>query len=1293
MRTGKRFGASLFLFGALFLYSTPVWAQTGQEFGHPAFQRFTARELRAPPQTWVGVQTPSGTMLFGGTDSVLEYDGGEWRTIPIPNGGFIRGLARDPSGTIWVGGVNEVGKLSVGPDGYRFSSLSHLVPAQFKQFREVWEIFVYNDGVFFFTANGFLVCRDNRFEFLAWPTATDRSWVGSVAGQRVLAHATDQGLYQFVEGRFRLLSDDPLVREARVYQMLELPGGDILLLTLNRGLLRVSGSTAQPFKTEADQIFSNASTINAVRLPNERLAIGIRGRGIVLLDLQGKLIGGFLEENGLQDPTILSLATDRTGGLWICSDTALTRVELGSNAQFFDHLNGLGRADVQRVLRHKGELFAASKAGVFRLETGTVESGFARFKRIPETPSSWAITEYANGLLIAGSALLTIEDHKAVPLPFQYGWVSTTVSSARRAGLVYLCMQDGLAAIRWDGTQWVDEGRLPGLVEDVRSLVELPGGDLLVGTLQSGIFQVGFREGTGSIMARGMVQRRPLPDWKETTSRPAWVVPWAGGCLVFYQSAIVRFNARTEQFSPFEVTPRLTNETIDYAFGGQSPKWHYWIRTIDQDQTARGFFGRRLWWLDPEGVRHAIPNHIVDGLGEVREPWEEDTPEGSLLWLAGSEGIARVKRDRAFKPKAPFRLEIRAVSGATGQPIPLPPHDAELVLPFAQREIKVRLNADRFDPADQIQLQTRIEGAQMRSFPPSNKLEWQTPALAEGRYQLHATAVDTDGVTSNESVLRFAIQPPWYRTWWMLIAYVVLGIVFLALVVRWRVWQLRKRERELVAEVEARTAELLESQQRLKEVAKNAEAANRAKSAFLANMSHELRTPLNSILGYSQLLLRDPRQERDHRVRLRTIFNSGEHLLQMINEMLDLSKVESGAVTVELKPVQLIALLNGVAEELRMRAAQKKLAFNFSIDPALPEWIATDPLRLRQILYNLLGNAIKFTSRGEVGFHAMRADEMVRVEVFDTGSGIPDRELSRVFEPFYQASNNRQASQGVGLGLYICQRIVQLLGGEMTVSSIQGHGSTFSFYLPCNPVDPVVSAGARDRIIGYEGPRKRILVIDDNPQNRRVVQEFLESVGFNVTWGASTNDGLAALRHQHFDLVISDIRMPGKDGYALIREINELPGCREMIKIASSASVYLDDQRRAKEAGYHDFLPKPVAEEELYQVVGRHLGLRWIRSSFEALPATKRAFTSPEEAESTPLGEPLPAPPELATVLEHARLGDVVAVRREIQLLRSKDPLYATFCDRLEILADNFRMGAVEVLLRKAASTVATGSG
>ena len=253
----------------------------------------------------------------------------------------------------------------------------------------------------------------------------------------------------------------------------------------------------------------------------------------------------------------------------------------------------------------------------------------------------------------------------------------------------------------------------------------------------------------------------------------------------------------------------------------------------------------------------------------------------------------------------------------------------------------------------------------------------------------------------------------------------------------------------------------------------------------------------------------------------------------------------------------------------------------------------TDPVRLRQVLYNLLANAMKFTAQGEVAFRVYLDSAQIRFEIKDTGKGIPKQELAQIFKPFYQATNNGLTGQGVGLGLYISKQIVELLGGEITVTSQVGQGSTFSFFIPRRDTLPGLSDIQSPQIVGYRGRRRRILVVDDEPLNRAMLKELLSMVGFTAIEADSTENALSMIKN-HFDAVISDIRMPDFDGHALCRQMRSSPETENLVIIASSASVFAEDQRLALDSGFNDFLAKPVMEEELFAILEKHLELTWI---------------------------------------------------------------------------------------------------
>jgi signal transduction histidine kinase/ActR/RegA family two-component response regulator len=652
------------------------------------------------------------------------------------------------------------------------------------------------------------------------------------------------------------------------------------------------------------------------------------------------------------------------------------------------------------------------------------------------------------------------------------------------------------------------------------------------------------------------------------------------------------------RLEPFGLIAKsLPGRDVQMITKSQLTEDYVWVSSRPPDaDPATGFEIGRLY---SSGRYEGLSHTVSYPLGVINSIWDEKVEGESVAWIAGDYGLMRVFLDRPAFSKRKFELYPGQIVTAEGNPIPIP-DGRELKLRYDDRDFQIRFGTDHFSVGNELYYQTTLEGKVVHRSPTMTAPVWRSGALSEGHYLLDVQAKDSDGIESKVLRLAFTIKPPWYRTLWMEIVWGVLAILIVYLSIRWRTWQMTLRQRQLVQTVDLRTRELRLNEielRKAKDAAElergRAETANRAKTAFLANMSHELRNPINSILGYAQILLRRRDPSDDGGAKLRTILASGEHLLEMINEVLDLSRVESGKGSVELRSLELPKFIAGVVDEFQLRAAHGQLRFIHEIHGELPQWIESDPVRLRQVLYNLLGNAVKFITQGEIAFRVYVTSEQIRFEVKDTGKGIPQEDLPSIFKPFYQASNNQLIGQGVGLGLHISKQIVELLEGKISIDSEPGRGSTFSFEIPRRDANPVNPEPALPEIIGYEGPLRKILVVDDEPLNRSLLKELLSTVGFDTVAAESTEQALSLLKDS-FDAAISDIRMPGYDGHTFCRRLRSSDETKNLIIIACSASVFADDQRLALASGFNDFLPKPVMEEELFQILGRQLRVKWL---------------------------------------------------------------------------------------------------
>ncbi|WP_437995865.1 ATP-binding protein [Sorangium sp. So ce185] len=484
----------------------------------------------------------------------------------------------------------------------------------------------------------------------------------------------------------------------------------------------------------------------------------------------------------------------------------------------------------------------------------------------------------------------------------------------------------------------------------------------------------------------------------------------------------------------------------------------------------------------------------------------------------------------------------------------------------------------------------------------------------------------------------------------------------------------------MAQEVEGLVAELIGARDA-------ADAASRAKSDFLASMSHELRTPLNGILGYAQLIERAPELTARTRDGLRVIRRSGEHLLALINDVLDLSKIEAGKLDLRPGEVRFPAFIDAVAELCRVRAEQKGISLATSYrGPALA--LRADEKRLTQVLLNVLGNAIKFTSRGGVTFDVTVLDgapalsprsprlRTVRFRVTDTGPGIAPEHLSRIFDRFEQVGDETARSEGTGLGLAITKRIVEHWGGSIDVESAQGRGSVFTVALPLEEAAHQASTRAAstwEDIAGYEGERRTILVVDDNAENRALLRDALAPLGFTLREAESGAQALAVAAEHRPGLVIMDHSMPGLDGFETARRLREIPALGEVVVIGSSASVSDADRLRGMAAGCDDFLPKPVDVGALLDKIQRHLGLTWL---------SRRDGPQSPGSPGEEIGRSSrPSAEQISALRELLRRGRVEELLAETQKLEQAEPRLAGWMAQVRALAQAYKLRELRELL------------
>ena len=914
------------------------------------------------------------------------------------------------------------------------------------------------------------------------------------------------------------------------------------------------------------------------------------------------------------DPTyrILAIFEDREGNVWLGSDGGLYRYR-GDLISTISTRDGLDGDNTNVVLEDsRGDLWIAGDGFLSRYRDGAL----TRFESpVRGVGRPTALLEDREGTIWVGtrspaSPIVRLVGGRFEVLPIP-GLVQTTLVNALyqdRDGAVWAGTSERLARLR-PGGGFDEYTTANGLAsDDVRALVDDGAGGLWVGTY-GGLSRVvggrvvpfpgqegfaGERIRTLYLDARGIL----------------WVGTYDRGLIRYEDGRLARFGKQTGLFSDGVFT--ILEDDAGYLWMSCNTGI-FRVRKQQLEDVVAG----RLARVDSVGYGRD-DGMLRSECNGGKQPSGVRTRDGRLLF-ATQGGLAVVDpRTRPYNTVAPSVLIEEVVSGTSRLD-----HAGGLRVEPDVENFEIRYTSPSFVKPELVRFRYRIEGLDDEWTEAETRRRAYFTYLPPGEYTFLVAAANCDGVWSAEPArLAVVVVAPFWRTEgaFALYALALGGLVYAG--VRFRTRQLRRRSADLEQLVALRTAELagkadelsetvgrlrvsehaaLASKEEALEAKEQAVEASRAKSLFLSNMSHELRTPLNALLGFAQLMDRDRNRSAEDRESLEIIHRSGRHLLGLINDVLSISKIEAGKVTLDDEPFDVHFLLKSVHDMMQARAEAKRLALELDLDPGLPAAVRGDEGKLRQVLVNLVGNAVKFTETGGVAVR-VRWDEdagRARFAIEDTGPGIAEADLACLFEPFVQTETGVKAKEGTGLGLTISRQLVRLMGGDIEVASRPGEGATFRFDLPLPPVDAPDLALETRRVVGlapgHSSPR--VLVVDDTPENRKLLVRLLESVGFDVREAVDGAEGVASWRAWQPDLIWMDMRMPVMDGHEAIRAIREAEArdgrCRTTI-VALTASAFEHQRDEILAIGADDFVPKPFREDAIFEKLAEHRGVRYV---------------------------------------------------------------------------------------------------
>ena len=866
--------------------------------------------------------------------------------------------------------------------------------------------------------------------------------------------------------------------------------------------------------------------------------VGTGGLGLSLL--RWRPITRYTVADGLTNKQIQGITGDGKDGLWVATGCDhLIHFRDGKVVEDYDRAQGLIGCANSLHLSRDGDLWIGTGSQLLHLRNGVVDK------------PDWG------------------PNHK----------ISAIYEDTQKR--LWLGTANGL--IRHTQDKTVQFTEKDGLVRnDVNFLTESHDGTLWIGTI-SGMSSyrddkfTSYTEKDG--VPSGMV--RAIYEDHEGV---LWIGTYGGGLARFKNGVFMRLS--TDNGLPENVVSAILEDGVGnlWMLGNQGLFFanRQGLNSIADGQTA-SILSSSL----------GTDEGMAEGNGGF-QPASWQMPDGRM-YFSTIEGLAEFDIDKFTKGSTPPPMLIEKVM-ANQMEI----HDSPITLSSGQRDLEVHYIGLSYAAPEKVRYRYRLEGYDNDWIEARDRRVAFYTNLTPGNYTFQVQAASLHGIWNEQgATVPVTVQAAFWQTALFRIAVAVLAVFILFLVYRARVKVLENRRHELEETVRLRTAELAAAKVDAERLANQAEAANMAKSTFLANMSHEIRTPMNAILGYTQLLKRDSTLADGQKTKIEAIHRSGDHLLTLINDILELSRIEAGRTKLLVDPFDLRSLLMDIKLMFAELSEAKGIGLVFDLDDQLPDVIDGDAGRVRQVVINLLSNAVKFTTTGVIKVQ-MRSDAvetkqfLVRITVSDTGTGIESADLATIFEAFDQAESGMRAG-GTGLGLTISRNFALLMDGDLTVESTLGEGSSFTFsFKAASSLAPIKGNADLPIPVGLraETGSPKVLIVDDVPTNRELLHELLTEVGFDLRVAAGGEEAISIDRTWQPHLILLDLHMPGIEGLETVRQLRSKKS--KAIVIAITASAVTETEQDALDAGADAFMRKPYREQELLAKIGELLNIQYI---------------------------------------------------------------------------------------------------
>lgn len=1255
------------------------------EAGMPLVETYAPETYGADAQNWMATQDDSDMLYVANTGGVLTFDGARWQLIPVSNRSIVRGLAQGADGRIYVGAQDELGYLNPTLQGLRYVSLRDHITEGPSDLGSIWSVQAVDDAVYFLTYNGLYRWSISNETMRYWaPPSEDTSFFPMTTIRDTAYVGTVQDGLFAVEGDslqpLFSLPDAPNGSKQSIRAVAPY-GSDQMLVSTSESYFYVhDGRTLQRLNVSFRDDIADALPYDLKRLSDGSYALATIGAGLFLFDAQGGLIRRF----PFPQQPVLGVYEDHEGGLWVTLDSGIRRIDWNTPLSIFS--GSFDDETITDVVRHNDTLTVSTNHGMGTVVPGSDPGTPATLQKHPPFTQIWNLHQDNAGDLLAGTAgdLIRWEGGDAregFGLIESHGFRITAAPHAPNQ--LYVSTSRGLEHFeRDDNAGWQHAGVLRDDIGNFSRPAWASDSTLWVGTRYSGVVRVTVD-----------TQGRPVSTQQLTTDHglpQGHVMPFRFGDTVLFstEEGAHRFDSQTRQFYPVDGPPYVPGQTREPRI------------LLAEDGTGRwwGNTGSGLGWWTRSGDDWTWQMRSLRRVAQstVRAVRAEE----EVVWIATSKGLVRyepqadtlsagtVRISSLSSLPADSTLRTTADSNTdTGRANP-PAFD------YAHHSVRLRYAAPSYTQPHTTEYRVRLVGL---SDTWSN---WTTSAqrdftnLPPGAYTFEVQARTARSGPTSVTPYAFRILPPWYRTWWAYVLYVLGGLGLLAGVVQWRTHTLRRQQRYLESVVAERTTEISRKNEQLAQQAKRLRSLDEAKSQFFANISHELRTPLTLILGPVRQLLSKSGLASSVKHRLEGVQRNAERLLDMVQQLLELARLEAGTLTIAPQQCAVGRRLARHARTFtdlgRTRDLDIRVEHNGPPENAQPAYADLD--YLEQVVANLMSNAIKFTPAG--GHIVVRVDETAsetRLLVSDTGIGIADEHHQTIFERFQQVDGSTtRRHDGAGIGLALTKDLVEAHGGRITVRSTPGEGATFTVILPrgrkalpervrpnedadaeaSSEVDtqadgvpaagtesdgavpfvssephrtgdtlaPVPENGTDGLSTAPPGPptpsrAPLVLVVDDNADMRAYIRSILEEE-FRIVEAKNGREGLALATSELPDLVLADVMMPGMDGMTLTRKLRDTPDTATIPVILVTARADTASEVRGLADGASDYITKPFDPDVLQMRV--HGVMQWmqrLKRRLRAAPRSADANTTDTEADSAS-SDATPTPDEAMSEFE-----------------------------------------------------------